>query len=182
MFGSGWMNQQQISRNSLAVGDLGQHQKLIKIGQITIGMKKDFLCELKLEENSEDGLDKEAKANLVKVELVITKDTQSKGSKVVKSESHFGSVQLIPKALAHKSEFKIEENQEVATQFLRVQGAHVMKEARNFICQDKLDEARQIFHSFQASLSNVKKLDVILDNLRTDVGRAQEFLHKPVPV
>lgn len=47
-----------------------------------------------------------------------------------------------------------------------------MKEARKFICQDKLDEARQIFNSFQASLSSVKKLDVILDNLRTDVGRA----------
>ena len=28
----------------------------------------------------------------------------------------------------------------------------------------------------------MKKLDVILDNLRTDVGKAQVFLHKPMPI
>ena len=69
---------------------MGEHQRLIRIGQITIGMKKDFLCELKLQENREHGLKKETKANLVKVELVITKNTESEGLKVVKSESQYG--------------------------------------------------------------------------------------------
>ena len=111
-------------------------------------MKKDFLCELKLQDANNPDLDKEFKANLVKVELVITKDTETKGPKVVKTEIHKGELHVIPKSVAHKSTFKLEDNQEVTTQFLRVQGANVMKQARNFLCQDKIGEARQIFNSF----------------------------------
>jgi len=55
-------------------------------------MKRDFLCEISLEENDTNSSGKEFKVNLVRVELVIAKDTENGEAKVVKTETHFGSI------------------------------------------------------------------------------------------
>lgn len=175
VYGQGWMNDKQVRRESAMDEKLIKTTKFLKIGHITIGMRKDYVCELELEEGV---LDTEKSLNLIRVELIVTKDT-AKGAKKVRVQSQYGEITLIPKSEILSSKTKIEVNEEVGTQLLRIQGAQVMKKARKFMFQDKLDEAKSVFDNFQTSLNKFKKLDVILDNLRSDVGRAQVFLQQP---
>ena len=146
--------------------------KFLKLGQITIGMQKDWICELELEEGA---IDLEKSVNLVKVELLVSKDTD-KGQKKVRVQNSYGELALVPKSKAVSSKTKLGVNEEVQTQLLRIQGAQVMKQARKFMFQDKLEEAKSIFDSFESDLSRFKKIDVVIDNLRSDVGKAQHFL------
>lgn len=124
-FGKGWLTEKQLSRaNGINLKNTsGVNSKFLNIGCITIGMRKDYICQLELEEGE---LGTEKSVNLVKVELMVTKDTDS-GPKKVRVQSHYRGINLFPKGQMAISKSKIEESEEVRTQMLRIKGASVMR-------------------------------------------------------
>lgn len=160
-FGLHWKGESEITRN-------------IEIGDLYIGMQKNYIANLEFNKVSKpENYDKEDLSiqPIATVDIIITE--LSTGEKINISDT------VVIDIWGEDDQREVEENEEVEKQLMRVKGAEIMEEARKFIDQDKLEEAKSAFNSFKVRLNKFKTLDNVIENLNYDFDMMNHFIEKP---
>ena len=190
--------EEKTNKDGAGTGEDGQPRGQtmeVVIEDIYIGIKKNFICELEFDavpNPSDYDEDEVVGVEIAKVHFEVSSTSlpppknsleggqEQQGGEIVKkictSCEDLIFVNIIPEGVDHP----IQRSEEVEKELMRLQGAEIMKEARAFIDQDRIEEAKKMFEGFDVKLSRFKSIDSVLQNLQNDCQVVKKYIYRPV--
>lgn len=139
--------------------------RTVDLGFVYVGMDKNYISEIVLDCDKADHLP----ADILIAE--ITLEMQSLKLEKAVTLKHQLKINVV------KDKQEVTKDPEVEKHYLRVTGATVLNKAREFLDNDKFEEAEKVFETFKSRLGKISVNDIVLDNLTKQANFGHQYLH-----